>query len=201
MLRRKVRHTSSDEKSPPPMKESATPERQKKSVGSGRCARRHRRRPQAYSYVTYVRKAEQEAMVDPGSARLLLVFRRRFPRLWPGRLLCVIRSCGGSVVAPRTCEGSTPPRPIPPRFLLLLAVLLLCGFLPESNTVASFPSCLLGSLPPYLPASSCLPAPPYLRRLLFLPQVLKGKTLPNGKSCFEGRPGAEMPDYNFGKEV
>lgn len=33
------------------------------------------------------------------------------------------------------------------------------------------------------------------------PQVLKGKTLPNGKSCFEGRPGAEMPDYDFAKEV
>ncbi|CAM9777761.1 unnamed protein product, partial [Ectocarpus sp. 4 AP-2014] len=32
-------------------------------------------------------------------------------------------------------------------------------------------------------------------------KVLKGKTLPNGKSCFEGRPGAEMPDYNFPKEM
>ncbi|CBN79581.1 pyruvate carboxylase [Ectocarpus siliculosus] len=32
-------------------------------------------------------------------------------------------------------------------------------------------------------------------------KVLKGKTLPNGKSCFEGRPGAEMPDYKFSKEM
>lgn len=28
-------------------------------------------------------------------------------------------------------------------------------------------------------------------------KVLKGKTLPNGKSCFEGRPGAELDPYDF----
>eukprot|EP01029_Cantina_marsupialis_P012212 TRINITY_DN26_c0_g1_i3.p1 TRINITY_DN26_c0_g1~~TRINITY_DN26_c0_g1_i3.p1 ORF type:complete len:400 (+),score=136.95 TRINITY_DN26_c0_g1_i3:281-1480(+) len=28
-------------------------------------------------------------------------------------------------------------------------------------------------------------------------KVLKGKKLPNGKECFEGRPGAELPDFDF----
>jgi pyruvate carboxylase len=28
-------------------------------------------------------------------------------------------------------------------------------------------------------------------------KVLKSKTLPNGKQMFEGRPGAEMSDYDF----
>ncbi|CAM9814610.1 unnamed protein product [Ascophyllum nodosum] len=32
-------------------------------------------------------------------------------------------------------------------------------------------------------------------------KVLKGKTLPNGKSCFDGRPGAEMPPYDFDNEM
>jgi len=31
-------------------------------------------------------------------------------------------------------------------------------------------------------------------------KVLKGKTLPNGKSCFDGRPGAEMPPFDFERE-
>eukprot|EP00638_Chattonella_subsalsa_P017269 CAMPEP_0117845348 /NCGR_PEP_ID=MMETSP0949-20121206/18214_1 /TAXON_ID=44440 /ORGANISM="Chattonella subsalsa, Strain CCMP2191" /LENGTH=1146 /DNA_ID=CAMNT_0005690885 /DNA_START=146 /DNA_END=3586 /DNA_ORIENTATION=- len=31
-------------------------------------------------------------------------------------------------------------------------------------------------------------------------KVLKGKTLPNGKSCFDGRPGAEMEDFDFERE-
>eukprot|EP01029_Cantina_marsupialis_P012211 TRINITY_DN26_c0_g1_i2.p1 TRINITY_DN26_c0_g1~~TRINITY_DN26_c0_g1_i2.p1 ORF type:complete len:1184 (+),score=463.93 TRINITY_DN26_c0_g1_i2:119-3670(+) len=29
-------------------------------------------------------------------------------------------------------------------------------------------------------------------------KVLKGKKLPNGKDCFEGRPGAELPAFDFG---
>ena len=31
-------------------------------------------------------------------------------------------------------------------------------------------------------------------------QVLKGRTLPNGKSCFDGRPGAELPPFDFANE-
>lgn len=30
--------------------------------------------------------------------------------------------------------------------------------------------------------------------------VLKGRTLPNGKACFEGRPGAELPAFAFEDE-
>mmetsp|Transcript_7009 Transcript_7009/g.17433 ORF Transcript_7009/g.17433 Transcript_7009/m.17433 type:complete len:1180 (+) Transcript_7009:186-3725(+) len=30
-------------------------------------------------------------------------------------------------------------------------------------------------------------------------RVLKGRLLPNGKSCFEGRPGAELPPFDFEK--
>ena len=37
--------------------------------------------------------------------------------------------------------------------------------------------------------------------ILCVEKVLKGKTLPNGKSCFDGRPGAEMPPYDFDNEV
>lgn len=58
-----------------------------------------------------------------------------------------------------------------------------------------------GAFPPGIYRS---PSPSYLLFVspsLPVAQVLKGKTLPNGKSCFEGRPGAEMPDYDFGKEV
>jgi pyruvate carboxylase len=31
-------------------------------------------------------------------------------------------------------------------------------------------------------------------------KVLKGRTLPNGKSCFDGRPGAELPPFEFEAE-
>jgi len=30
--------------------------------------------------------------------------------------------------------------------------------------------------------------------------VLKGRTLPNGKACFDGRPGAELPAFAFEDE-
>lgn len=33
----------------------------------------------------------------------------------------------------------------------------------------------------------------------FVLQVLRGRKLPNGKECFEGRPGAELPALDFGR--
>lgn len=30
--------------------------------------------------------------------------------------------------------------------------------------------------------------------------MLKGRTLPSGKACFEGRPGAELPAFAFEDE-
>lgn len=30
--------------------------------------------------------------------------------------------------------------------------------------------------------------------------MLKGRVLPSGKSCFDGRPGAELPPFNFEDE-
>lgn len=31
-------------------------------------------------------------------------------------------------------------------------------------------------------------------------KVLKGRKLPNGKACFDGRPGAEIPPFPFDEE-
>jgi hypothetical protein len=33
----------------------------------------------------------------------------------------------------------------------------------------------------------------------FRSRVLKGRKLPSGKDCFDGRPGAELPPLDFGK--
>eukprot|EP00752_Nemacystus_decipiens_P003621 g3338.t1 len=65
----------------------------------------------------------------------------------------------------------------------------------ERGDSLSFP----GSVVEYF--QGYLGIPPYGFPEPLRSKVLKGKTLPNGKSCFEGRPGAEMPDYNFGKEM
>lgn len=45
------------------------------------------------------------------------------------------------------------------------------------------------------PISRPHPAIPFKRD-----QVLKGRVLPSGKSCFDGRPGAELPPFNFEDE-
>ncbi|CAM9527347.1 unnamed protein product [Ectocarpus sp. 12 AP-2014] len=65
----------------------------------------------------------------------------------------------------------------------------------ERGESLSFP----GSVVEYF--QGYLGIPPYGFPEPLRSKVLKGKTLPNGKSCFDGRPGAEMPDYNFPKEM
>ncbi|CAN0010510.1 unnamed protein product [Laminaria digitata] len=65
----------------------------------------------------------------------------------------------------------------------------------ERGDSLSFP----GSVVEYF--QGYLGIPPYGFPEPLRSKVLKGKTLPNGKSCFEGRPGAEMPPYDFDNEV
>lgn len=65
----------------------------------------------------------------------------------------------------------------------------------ERGDSLSFP----GSVVEYF--QGYLGIPPYGFPEPLRSKVLKGKTLPNGKSCFEGRPGAEMPPYDFDNEM
>jgi pyruvate carboxylase len=61
----------------------------------------------------------------------------------------------------------------------------------KSASTLSFPTSVVEYLQGYLGV------PPYGFPEPFRSQVLKGRTLPNGKSHFDARPGAELPDLDF----